>query len=78
MTEMYSFKDVKIGFMEPFLQKNSEVAKRTFETTLTTEKNILSSYKNDIELWKIATFNENTGEIEPDLKYIIGGKDINN
>lgn len=73
---LYSFKDVKIGFMEPFLQANDNVAIRTFKTTLNDVNNVAGRYKEDIELWKIADWNEFTGETIPNLNYIMGGKDI--
>lgn len=76
MSQLYSFKDVKIGFMDPMIQQSELVAMRTFKITVENEKNIASKYKEDLELWKIGEWNETTGEIKPDLKYIMGGKDI--
>lgn len=75
---MYSFKDVKIGFMDPFLQINDEVAIRTFKATLEDENNrhLMRKYKQDIELWRIAEWNETTGDILPKKEYLMGGKDI--
>lgn len=76
MMEIYAFKDIKIGFMEPFLQAGREVAIRTFDGVIQSEKIIMKNYKNDIELWKIGKFNDQTGDIIPEKEYIIGGKDI--
>lgn len=74
--KLYSFRDVKVGYMEPFLQVNDIVATRTFTATIKNEKNLMHQYKEDIELWCIGEFNEELGEILSEKRYIIGGKDI--
>lgn len=74
--KMYAFKDIKVGYMEPFLQQNDQVAVRTFTATIKNQKNIMSAYKEDIELWCIAEFDETTGDIFAEKRYMIGGKDI--
>lgn len=76
MMEMYAFKDVLIGFMEPFLQQNRAVAMRSFQQTMTNENSGISRYQKDIELWKIGNFNEETGEITPELEYVMAGRDV--
>lgn len=76
MMEMYAFKDVLIGFMEPFLQQNRAVAIRSFRQTMLREDAGIARYQKDIELWKLGTFNEETGEITPSLEYIMAGRDV--
>lgn len=77
--KLYAFKDVKIGFMEPFLQHNDETAIRVFKITLDdedpTNQHLMRKYKHDIELWKLGEYDETTGDIIPDKQYLIGGKD---
>lgn len=74
--KIYAFRDIKIGFMEPFLQQNNQIAVRTFKATLENTKSLMNAYKEDIELWQIGEYNEETGDILPEKEYIIGGKDI--
>lgn len=73
---IYAFKDTKIGFMEPFLQQNDAVAKRTFTQICTEPEKAITRYKEDIELWKLGEYNEITGDIIPGKEYMMGGKDI--
>lgn len=74
--KMYAFRDIKTGYMEPFLQLNDQIALRTFTATLRNTRNIMREYKEDIELWCVAEFNEELGEVLPEKRYLIGGKDI--
>lgn len=73
---MYAFRDIKIGYMEPFLQTNDQIAIRTFKATIRSTKNMMKEYKEDIELWCLGEFNEELGEIFPEKRYLIGGKDV--
>lgn len=75
---IYSFRDVKIGYMEPFLQINDTVAIRTFTATLNDEnsRQLIRKYKEDIELWRLGEYDEETGTIQPNKEYLIGGKDV--
>lgn len=76
MTNIYAYRDVKIGYMEPFLQKNDEVAKRTFKISIQDPRTQLKQYKNDIELWRLGEYDEKTGVIRPETEFIIGGGEI--
>lgn len=74
--KLYAFRDIKIGFMEPFLQQDNAIAIRTFKATMENEKTLMKHYKEDIELWYLGDYNEVFGEITPKKEYLIGGKDI--
>lgn len=76
--KIYSIKDVKIGFNNPFLQVNEEVAIRTFEAAINDERGSFYMYPQDMELWELGEFNETTGIISANYtpNYIIGGKDV--
>lgn len=73
---MYAMRDIKIGYMEPTLQQNDMIAIRNFEATIRQEKYLMSQYKQDIELWRIAEYNETNGDIVPNKEFLISGKDI--
>lgn len=73
---MYAMRDIKIGYMEPTLQQNDTIAIRNFEATIRQEKYLISQYKQDIELWRIAEYNETNGDIVPNKEFLISGKDI--
>lgn len=77
-SSLYAFKDTKIGFMEPFVQISDSVAMRTFRATLEDENNrhLMRKYKQDIELWRLADWDEVTGDIVANKEYLIGGKDL--
>lgn len=74
--KMYAMRDIKVGYMEPMLQQNDEIAIRTFRAIITQDRQLLSQYKYDIELWRIGDYNEITGDITPDKEFLIGGKDV--
>lgn len=74
---MYSMKDVKVGYSNPFYQMNLEQAKRSFKAAVTDKRGELWKIKDDLELWEIGSFDETTGKVtgkEPE--YIMGGKDV--
>jgi len=74
---IYSMKDVKVGFANPFYQNNLDMAKRSFQVAVSDKRGELYKIKDDLELWEIGTFDEETGKItgkEPE--YIMGGKDV--
>lgn len=74
--KVYAMRDIKVGYMEPMLQQNDEIAIRTFQALIRSEKQLMSMYKQDIELWRIADYNETKGDILPDKEFLISGKDI--
>lgn len=77
MMEIYSIKDVKIGFMNPFYQNSTDVAKRSFKNAVADKRGNLWTIKDDLELWKLGSFDENTGALTPETpEYIMGGKDV--
>lgn len=74
--KLYAFRDIKVGYMEPFLQQNDQIAIRTFTATIRQEKSLMTQYKEDIELWRIGEYDETHGDIIPQKEYLIGGKDV--
>ena len=61
---IYSIKDTKIGFMNPFYQNNDEVALRTFKNACNdTQPTAANINPEDKELYKLGTFDDSTGEV---------------
>ena len=74
---IYSVKDVKMGFMTPIYQKNDAVAVRDLSNVVNdkTNKTFISENYEDVELYKLGEFDEETGEIIPEVKFIIAARD---
>ena len=74
---IYSIKDVKMGFMTPIYQKNDAVAIRDLSNVVNdkTNKSFISENYEDVELYKLGEFDEETGEIVPEVKFIIAARD---
>lgn len=69
---IFAIKDVKVGFMSPFIRQNKELAIRDFKDALgdSNPNNILKSHPEDFELWKIGTYNLETGIIVSELEHL--------
>lgn len=65
MLKIYSIKDTKAGFMNPFYLQNDEVAIRSIKKAAndTTKVNAVNEFPEDKELWYLGTFDEDTGAI---------------
>ena len=72
---MYAFRDAKIGFMQPFLQQNEAVALRTLKMAVNDEKSQIRAMADDIQLYQIGTFDDETGEVKADLKFVANAID---
>lgn len=72
---MYAFRDTKIGFMQPFLQQNEAVALRTLKMAVNDEKSQIRAMTEDIQLYQIGTFDDETGEVKADLKFVANAID---
>lgn len=77
---IYSIKDVKVAFKQPFYTHNDSAAKRMFENAVNDKINVnneLSMNPEDYELWHIAKFDDETGKIsECEPKFIVKGIDL--
>lgn len=80
---IYSIKDTKIGFTAPFTMQNDAVAVRAFSASAQAQQpNPVNTFPEDKELWKMGTFDDQTGVItsyEPKyvakaVDYIIKGE----
>ena len=65
MLNVYSIKDIKIGYMDPIYMQNDDVAIRSFKKWVNDIKpNVVNEFPEDKELWFLGTFDERTGKIE--------------
>lgn len=71
MKKFYSIKDIKAGvFGEPQAFGHDVEAMRAIANAANNNKTSLYTYPADFELWQVSTFEEQTGVMEPSLKFI--------
>lgn len=74
---IYAVKDNKTGFENLLIQPNDACAKRLFATLANEKDNKINIYPADMELWKLGSWNTNTGvmnAIQPE--YMLRGTDV--
>lgn len=75
--KIYSIKDTKIGFMQPFYQSNDAVAVRAINNAVNAKEiNNINQNADDMELWKLGEFDDQTGQITSDIKFIVKAIDL--
>lgn len=62
---IYSIRDSKTGFMTPVPEVSDETAIRNFSHTVVNSPNVLSTFVQDFDLYKIADFEDSSGEMFP-------------
>lgn len=75
---IYSIKDTVVGnFGNPFNMNNDEEAKRTFKNAVNSNNgsNIALNY-TDMQLFKLGTFDTQTGEITSQVEMLINGTEV--
>lgn len=75
VTKIYAFRDTKIGFMQPFLQQNEAVAMRTLKIAVNDENSQIKAMAEDIQLYQLGTFDDESGEIKPEVKFVANAID---
>lgn len=70
MMKYYSIKDIKVGFMNLIPMHNDDEAKRTFKVALDNPQGIFKTSPEDLELWRVAEFDESTGSITESKEFI--------
>lgn len=69
---VYVVRDIKSTFMTPSVDFNDSTAIRNFAHAIETAGSIISSHKGDFELYKIGTYDNETGFIEKlDLRELL-------
>lgn len=62
---VYSIRDVKTGFLSPTFEINDAVAMRNFEHAIQNSDSILFSHAADFSLFRIGTFDSDSGRLMP-------------
>lgn len=72
---IYAVKDTIQGaFMNPFYLQNDQVAMRSFKNTIESEQmNTIKMNAKDMQLYKLGEFEEETGEIKSEVKFLVNG-----
>ena len=74
---IYSIKDTKIGYMSPMYLQNDGVAIREFTNARnSTQQNIVNTNPEDKELWALGEFDDQTGTIVSNVRFIIKAEDV--
>lgn len=74
---VYAMKDARLGWLQPTFEPNDEVAFRNFEHAVQTSGTIMTSHKTDFSLYKIGTFDTESGLINSCIpEFIVGGDSI--
>lgn len=68
--KMYSIKDELNGYTTPIPITNDELAKRYFKEQVITNPTIKNS-KEDFSIWRMGTFNTETGEYENEVPVLL-------
>lgn len=68
--KMYSIKDELNGYTTPIPIPNDEVAKRYFKEQVMTNPTIKNS-KEDFSIWRMGTFNTETGKYENEVPVLL-------
>ena len=74
MTNLYCVKDVKSSMWKPFCVVNDPVAIREFALLVKSPQ--CSDIANDLELWRLGTFDELTGAIDSNVEYVCAFRDV--
>lgn len=63
---VYTMRDIKTGFMTPTVDVNDDAASRAFAHAVANSEGILYTFAKDFSLYRIGSFNSDTGCISPD------------
>ena len=77
--EIYAIKDTKVAYNLPFYQHNQAEAQRNFAAAVRDTNGIMSKNPADFELWKLGTYDDETGLIYGGQPcYICSGMEVVN
>ena len=62
---MYSIRDQKVGFMMPTCDQSDQSAIRNFSFAINGNNGLMNYSPKDFDLYKIAEFDDEKGEIKP-------------
>lgn len=64
---LYAIRDAKVGFLSITVEQNDAVALRNFEHAKLNTQSLMFSHPADYELFRLGTYDSETGMIEPIL-----------
>lgn len=75
---LYSLKDCKAAsFNLPFAKVNDQLAVRDVRIAVNSpERSPLSACPEDFELWCLGDFNETTGEVVSDVRFVVNLREV--
>lgn len=72
--KIFAIKDLKIGsFTKPFVDTHEQNAIRGFEQVINDKQSMYAKYPEDFELWKIGSFNDESGKVEGNIQCLTNG-----
>ena len=75
--KIYSIKDTKVAYMQPFYQNNEAVAVRNLANAVNSSQlNNINQNLEDMELWQLGEFDDQTGEITSEIKFVVKAIDL--
>ena len=76
ITGLYCIKDTKTTFWKPFVHHNDLSAQREFSNLVNSGNELVSANVEDFELWCLGTYDDVTGAIVSELKFICNGVSV--
>lgn len=74
---LYAIKDNKVSFWRPFTQPNEAVAVRDFTNMINhSNDDVIKQNYPDLDLYQLGTYDEHTGAIVSDVKFIASGSSV--
>lgn len=73
---LYSVRDINVGFNQPFCEKNDDVAQRGFAYAIN-NNDIMGFRPSDFDLYCVGSFSLDSGMVEPCIpRLIVHGNEV--
>lgn len=76
VTNVYAVKDTLVGFFPPVVCNNDQAMIRQFSAAVVDENSQLSKICSDVQLFKLGSFDDQTGDFTSDVVYLCKGADF--
>lgn len=63
IVNVYSMRDAKVGYLSPTFELNDAIAIRNFKFALSDSKTVIGANVGDFDLYRIGSFDTDTGRI---------------
>lgn len=73
---LYAIKDTLVGFLQPFIQPNDATATREFANMVNKSQSAVSVNYQNMELYKLGSYDSDTGIVISDVQYLVKGADV--